>query len=109
MPMMSEVWTWLLAGLAGMAIGAFFFGSLWWTVRQTLSSHRTVLWHLGGLLLRMAVALLGFYAVGAGQWQRLVACLAGFVIARLMVMRASRTWGPTPGTNVQETPHAPQP
>ncbi len=33
------------------------------------------------LLVRMGVTVSGFYLVGAGQWQRLAACLIGFVIA----------------------------
>jgi F1F0 ATPase subunit 2 len=40
---------------------------------------------------RTAVALLGFYAVFRGDWRRLVACLAGFVLARILVTRLTRT------------------
>jgi F1F0 ATPase subunit 2 len=83
--------SWLLAGLVGIAIGAFFFGSLWWTVQRSMQSEQSMLWHFGGLLLRMSVTLTGFYAVGAGQWQRLAACLVGFVIARFIIIRITRS------------------
>ncbi|MCY0854764.1 ATP synthase subunit I [Cupriavidus sp. D39] len=101
----------LLAGLAGCALGGFFFGSLWWTVRQTLtlSSGRSALWHLGSLLLRMGVALIGFYAIGAGRWERLAACLAGFVMARMVVMWMAREWADRRAPTVKEAGHAPQP
>ncbi len=112
----------LLAGLAGGALGAFFFGGLWWTVRQTLSPGlspgRAALWQLGSLLLRTGVALLGFYWIGAGQWERMAACLAGFTAARFVVMRMTRT-EPAEQTAQQaagrhapargEGSHAPQP
>lgn len=104
-----ETWTWLLAGLAGGALGMFFFGGLWWTVARTLQSDRSMAWHFAGLLLRMAVTLGGFYLVGAGQWQRLAACLAGFIVARALVLRATRIPAPAAMTPAPEAPHAPQP
>lgn len=70
------------AGLAGAALGLLFFGGLWWTVRRAAASPRPALWFGPSLLLRMAGVVGGFYLVGAGQWTRLAACLAGFVLAR---------------------------
>ena len=102
-----EAWGWLLAGLAGAALGTFFFGGLWWTVPRTLGSDRSMWWHFGGLLLRMAVTLIGFYAVGAGQWQRLVACLVGFVLARVIVVKMTRSWSRAPATTAPGVKHAP--
>jgi F1F0 ATPase subunit 2 len=68
-------------------LGAVFFGGLWWTVRQGVGSKRPALLFFGSLLLRTAVVIAGFYFVGDGQWQRLLACLFGFVIARIIVTR----------------------
>ena len=82
---MNEMLTWLLTWLAGSALGAFFFGGLWWTVRKSLSSQRPALWLLTSLLLRMVITLTGFYFVSGGQWQRLLLCLLGFMMARLAV------------------------
>jgi F1F0 ATPase subunit 2 len=79
---------WLLVALAaGLALGAVFFGGLWWTVARGLGSRFAALWFFGSLLLRTGVALFGFYLVGRGSWERLVVCLAGFLIARLIVTR----------------------
>ncbi len=106
---MPDALTWLIAAAAGVALGAFFFGGLWWTVRRSFAARRSPMWHVGGLLLRMAVTVLGFYAVGAGQWQRLAACLAGFVVARAIVLRSSRRWGQDTTAPTPEVKHAPQP
>jgi F1F0 ATPase subunit 2 len=77
----------VLVLVAGILLGAMFFGGLWWTVQKGLSSKQPALWFFGSLLLRMSIALTGFYFVGRGHWERLVVCLLGFVIARLIVTR----------------------
>jgi F1F0 ATPase subunit 2 len=82
---MNETLTLVLAGMAGGALGTIFFGGLWWTVRKGVLSRQPALWFLGSLLLRMSVALGGFYFIGRGHWERLVACLLGFVIARFII------------------------
>src|SRR5271170_2905822 len=84
---MNETLALVLDFAAGGVIGAIFFGGLWWTVRKGVSSKQPALWFLGSLLLRMGLVLVGFYFVGRGSWQRLVACLLGFIIARFIVMR----------------------
>ncbi|MEO6567844.1 MAG: ATP synthase subunit I [Opitutaceae bacterium] len=84
---MNDPWFLALAVVAGAALGAIFFGGLWWTVRRGALSSRPALWFLGSALLRMGLALAVFYFVGGGEWQRLVACLTGFLVARLLVTR----------------------
>ena len=49
---------------AGLLLGAIFFGGLWWTVSKGVSSERPALWFFGSMLLRMSIALAGFYFVG---------------------------------------------
>lgn len=73
------------AGLAGGALATLFFGGLWWTVRLGTSARNPAAWFLGSLLLRMGVVLAGFYLIGGRHWDRLAACLVGFVVARLIV------------------------
>src|ERR1035438_4192463 len=80
-----------LALVAGLVLGAIFFGGLWWTVRKGVAAKNAALWFLGSMLLRMGIVLAGFYFVGRGDWQRLVTCLLGFIIARFIVMRLTRT------------------
>ncbi len=79
-----------LAGVTGVLLGAVFYGGLWWTVRRGVLSAQPVVWFLTSLLVRTAIALLGFYAVSRGDWRRLVACLAGFTLARILVARLTR-------------------
>ena len=84
---MHEVLMWVLATLAGVGLGVIFFGGLWWTVRRGLASPRPAQWFILSLLLRLTLALGGFYLVGGADWRRLLACLCGFVIARIIVVR----------------------
>ena len=87
---MNNTLTLILAGMVGIILGAIFFGGLWWTVRRGVSSRRPALWFFFSMLLRMSITLGGFYFVARGQWQRLVLCLLGFVMARLAVTRLTR-------------------
>jgi len=84
---MSDVMQATLALLAGMLLGAIFFGGLWWTVLKGISSPRPALWFSLSLLLRTGITLVGFYFISGGDWKRLLACLLGFVSARLIVTR----------------------
>ena len=95
----------MLALLAGVLLGAMFFGGLWWTVRRAPSSKRAALWFFGSLLLRTSIALAGFYFVAGGHWERLLVCLLGFVMARLIVTRLTRA-AEKPTSLAQEASHA---
>jgi len=88
---MREVLVLLLALVAGIFLGALFFGGLWWTVQRGLTSHQPALWFLGSMLVRTAIAVSGFYFVMQGDWRRLVACLAGFLLARICTVRLTRS------------------
>jgi len=80
----------VLAALAGAALGAIFFGGLWWTARRGAASTQPAVWFFVSLLLRMGIVLSGFYAVAGGHWERLLTCLLGFVVARAAVVRLTR-------------------
>ncbi len=84
----------VISSVAGVLIGLVFFGGLWWTVRRSLASAHPAAWVLGSVLLRTAVALAGFYVVGASQWPRLLACLAGFVVGRFILTHWTRMRAP---------------
>jgi F1F0 ATPase subunit 2 len=104
---MNETLTLVLAWVAGVLLGAIFFGGLWWTVRKGLSAKRPALWFFGSLWLRMSIALVGFYIVSSAHWKRLVVCLLGFVLARLIVTRLTRPPGENQTRSAQEARHAP--
>jgi F1F0 ATPase subunit 2 len=87
---MNETLSLVLAWVVGGALGAMFFGGLWWTVRKGVSSERPALWFLGSALLRMGLALAGFYFVGGRDWKRLLLCLLGFIAARAAVTWLTR-------------------
>lgn len=76
---------------AGLALGLMFFGGLWWTVRQGLVSNRPALWMLISVVVRFGVLLTGFYYLSGGQWHRMLACVIGFITAKLIA-----TWLATP-------------
>ena len=104
---MNETVTLVLTAGAGAVLGGIFFGGLWWTVRRGLSSKQPVLWFSGSLLLRTGIALTGFYFISGGHWQRLLACLLGFVIARLIVTRLTRPPVEYHNSPAKEAGHAP--
>ncbi len=90
-----------IALIAGMLLGVFFFGGLWWTVRKGLASERPALLFSISLLVRTAVVLSGFYLVMGDNWQKPLAALLGFALARVVVTRLVRT-----APLAQETDHA---
>jgi F1F0 ATPase subunit 2 len=104
---MSEMGILLLCGGAGILLGVSFFGGLWWTVRRGLASKRPALWFLGSLLLRTGIVLAGIYFVSGGRWDGLLACLAGFIIARFIVTRLVSLRVEHHTSPVKEPAHAP--
>jgi F1F0 ATPase subunit 2 len=103
----------LLASVAGGSLlGLLFFGGLRWTLRKGLGSRLPALWFAGSFLIRSGLCVLGFYWIGAGDPLRLLACLAGFIVMRLVVVRlttdaafAPRCEAPDPDS--KEARHAP--
>ena len=103
---MNEILHILPALITGILLGAMFFGGLWWTVRKGASSTRPALWFFGSLLLRTCMTLVGFYVVSDGHWERLLVCLLGFTIARLIATRLTRI-AERPTRVTEEAGHAP--
>jgi len=76
--------------LAGGLLGLFYFGGLWLTLRRINTTA-----HLGLLLAvsfacRTAVLLTAFFFVMEGEWERVAACLAGFLVTRFVMVRLIR-------------------
>jgi len=96
----------VLALVTGVVLGAMFFGGLWWTIQKGMSSTRPALWFFGSLLLRMGIALAGFIVMARGHWERLLLCLLGFIMTRLIVTRLTQM-AEKPPYVAQEASHAP--
>ena len=87
---MNETLNLVLAGVTGLLLGGVFFGGLWVTVHWGISSEQPELLFFGSLLLRPSVVLAGFYLIARGPWERLLVCLIGFSMARLIVTWITR-------------------
>ncbi len=82
---MNEILFMSLAFIAGLALGTFFFGGLWLTVKKSINAKIPAIWIISSFFLRVGIVMVVFYFVGNGSWQRLIVCLAGFIIARFIV------------------------
>lgn len=87
---MNDVLAVALTCLAGGSLGVIFFAGLRWTVRRGLVSRQPALWFLGSFVVRAGIVATGFYFVGGNRWERLLACLAGFVLARWVLTAQNR-------------------
>lgn len=87
---MNEVIGLLPALFAGIILGVLFFGGLLLTVRIGLSSKRPTFIFLGSMIIRMAIVVIGFYYVGGDSWQKILVCLGGFLIARIVITRIAK-------------------
>jgi len=106
---MNEILNFISALVAGLLLGAFFFGGLWWTVQKGLTSRLPALWFLGSMLLRTGIAIAGFYFSSGGHWDRLLICLLGFFIMRRIVTRLTRLPDEDSNQLTKEAGHATQP
>ena len=79
-----------LAAAAGLALGGFYFGSLWWVIRRVADSPWPEAWLLASFLVRSAIILAGFFLVMDGRWERVLACLLGFLLARTLLVQVIR-------------------
>jgi len=87
---MNEIVYMILAFILGLLLGTIFFGGLWFTVRKLVASKIPALWFLGSFILRVGITLTGFYYISSGSWQRLLICVAGFIIARFAVIHFTK-------------------
>ena len=77
----------LWAAAMGGALGAVYFGGLWWTTRRALASTSPALWVAGSALARTAVVVWVLFALFRNDWQALLSALAGFTVVRWAVTR----------------------
>ncbi len=88
--MMNEILNTIWAAVAGITLAIVFFGGLWFTVKKMVHSDTPGLWLFTSFFLRVGITLVGFYFVGAGNWQRLLICLVGFIAGRFIVLHFTK-------------------
>ncbi len=81
----------MLATLAGSLLALANLAGLWLTLRWIGRVPSPGMLLLVSYLVRTAIVLFGFYLVMDGRWQRAVACLIGFAIARTSVLWTMRS------------------
>jgi F1F0 ATPase subunit 2 len=84
---MNIVWSVVLAFLAGLAIGQFYFGGLWLTVRRLPVTRSPALLAFVSFAVRTGISVFIFYLLSlGGHWERLLASVAGFALMRMVLV-----------------------
>jgi F1F0 ATPase subunit 2 len=81
---------WLLLVVSffgGALLGAFYFSSLWNTVKKVTDEGKQGMFLITGYFVRTAIVLAGFYMIMSGRWERIVAALIGFILMREIMKR----------------------
>ena len=73
--------------IAGLALGVFYFGGLWLTVRRLPKARQPALLTLGSLTGRLGVTLMGVYLVTGGHWAKIGVCFLGFFVMRTILVQ----------------------
>jgi F1F0 ATPase subunit 2 len=83
---LNEIYSLTISMLVGIGLGLFYFGGLWLTVLAVSKVNQPMLLTLGSFLGRTIITLVGFYLLIGAGWQQLVAGLAGFILARTILV-----------------------
>ena len=81
--------------VAGLLLGAFFFGGLWWTTKKALISKSPMIWFFSSLVIRLGITLVVLYFISRNHWERMLICLLGFIIARIIIVRITKNQAQT--------------
>ncbi len=79
---MGDVLLILFALVVGGVLGFFYFGGLWLTLRRLPGSRSPHTLALLSFFGRTVVVLLTIFLVAKESWQRIAACLVGFIVVR---------------------------
>ena len=79
-----------LSFAAGLLVGAAYFAGLWFTVRRITDSGLAPLWLLVSAVVRLAFLIAALFWIMDGRWERLLAALAGVLVARLVATWTAR-------------------
>lgn len=87
-PMMfSDIVPVVISVIAGGIAGIVFFGGLWVTVKRAVTMRQPALLMIASLIVRAAIVMAIFYVVSTGEFVRLAACMAGFLLVRAFIVR----------------------
>ncbi len=86
---------------AGASLGILFFWGLWLTIKKGVHAQRPGLLFASSTVFRVLFVLLGFLYVSGGYFDRLGACLLGFLAVRWAIWRE---WEKEPPPE-KEDPH----
>lgn len=88
--MISDSLVALFSLITGLILGIAFFGGLFLTVRKGMTARHPAVWFTASLLVRFGIVAVGLMILSDRQWQRLLIGLAGFILARLAVLRLAK-------------------
>lgn len=84
---MNEAFFIIISFVAGLILGGFYFGGLWWTVSRLQQIKNPVFLSLGSFFLRTIITLGGFFIIATGgRWYRVIIALAGFLTVRVFLI-----------------------
>lgn len=75
----------VLSLLAGLALGTFFYGGLWLSVRWLPGSSNPALLTIGSFWVRSMVVVAGFVLLARQGWRYAVIALMAFALGRLVI------------------------
>jgi len=82
---MNDIVLLMLSLAGGMALGAFYFMSLWRNVKNVTGGAGMSLRFVLEYFIRTAVVLAGFYIIMSGRWERMAIALFGFIVMREII------------------------
>ena len=97
-----------LSFVAGAIAGGLFFVGLWLTVQRLAVAQHPAGLVLFSFIVRVAIILGVLYLVGRDHIDRMLACLLGFLLARLVVMRVTGSRSESRPKSGKEVGSAPQ-
>lgn len=83
----NEIWPLAAAAVLGLMLGGGYFGALWWTIRRLPGASRPGFWLAGSFMVRISLAMGGFYLLLLQGVARLAAAMIGFLLARFLWLR----------------------
>jgi F1F0 ATPase subunit 2 len=88
---MNETVLLVLSACAGTVIGVLYFIGLWLTVKRIGDAQNPGLLTFASFMGRTALSMFVFFLlVRGGHWERGLAALAGFIIARIVLVRVQK-------------------